>query len=539
MIRTRLSVMMFLEFFIWGAWYLLVFGYLPAINFTPNQQTAVLACFNIAAIVAMFFSTQFADRNFAAERFVAFSHFIGGLAMIGLVFTKSFWPFFGLMLVHCLFYVPTISITNSIAFANVKDPQKDFGLVRLWGTIGWIAASWPFVFVMVDWHKVPAFGSVPFIDWLGTALGTSKTGQSFVDATRYTFLAAGIASLVLAAFSLVLPHTPPKPAAKGESQFAWLEAARLLQVSFMLVLFLVTFIDATVHQFYFFWTGRFLMSIGIPGNWVMSAMSVGQFAEIGTMAVLGAFLKRLGWRWTMTIGILGHAVRFAVFALFPLPDLAVAVNILHGICYAFFFATVYIFVDEFFPKDVRSSAQGLFNLLILGIGPLMGNFLGPRIGEMVKTVDVTVAVVQSGSREEVVTKGVVITPSTPPLSSIKLKIQEPGGEPYERPITLDVNRQFELILGPPKEGRYSVIVPWKREHWFAPPRNVETRVDLDVGELKPDALPRVQANDVDYQRLFLFPSFTALVAAVLLFLCFHPPPKAEAKEEIIAAEAVK
>src|SRR3954447_4995633 len=112
----------------------------------------------------------------------------------------------------------------------------------------------------------------------------------------------------------------------------------------------------------------------------MAAMSVGQVAEIGTMAVLGYFLKKLGWRWTMIIGILGHAARFAVFALFPDPTLAVLVNVLHGICYAFFFATVYIFVDEFFPKDARSSAQGLFNLLILGVGPLVGNAVGPPLG---------------------------------------------------------------------------------------------------------------------------------------------------------------
>src|SRR5439155_23672648 len=117
--RTRLSLMMFLEFFIWGAWYPLIFGYLPAIGFNNNQQTMALACFNVAAIVAMFFSTQFADRNFAAERFLAFSQLIGGIAMIGLATTRSFWPFFAYMLVHCLFYVPTISITNSIAFPNV------------------------------------------------------------------------------------------------------------------------------------------------------------------------------------------------------------------------------------------------------------------------------------------------------------------------------------------------------------------------------------------------------------------------------------
>jgi nucleoside transporter len=385
MIRTRLSVMMFLQFFIWGAWYPLVFGYVADIGFTANQQFLALACFNVAAIVAMFFSTQFADRNFAAERFLAFSMLIGGLAILGLAFTKSFWPFFALMLVHCLFYVPTISITNSIAFANVKDQQKDFGLVRLWGTIGWIAASWPFIFIIADWTKIPEFGTVPFTEWLGAVLGNAKTGEAFLEARKYTFATAGVASLVLAAFSLLLPHTPPKPAAKGESQFAWLEAAKLLRVPFMLVLFIVTFIDATVHQWYFFWTDRYLRSIDIPGNWVMPAMSVGQFAEIGTLAVLGFFLKKLGWKWTMTIGILGHAIRFAVFAFFPDPVPAIAVNILHGVCYAFFFATVYIFVDEFFPKDVRSSAQGLFNLLILGIGPLVGNFIGPRMGKLFTT----------------------------------------------------------------------------------------------------------------------------------------------------------
>jgi nucleoside transporter len=399
-VRTRLSIMMFLEFFIWGAWYLLIFGYLPAIGLTTMQQTLVLACFNIGAIVAMFFSTQFADRNFAAERFLAFSQLIGGICMLllggipalGIQSARTFWPLFSLMLIHCLFYVPTISITNSIAFANVKDPQKDFGLVRLWGTIGWIAASWPFVFLLADWDSIrtqlaaltPPIG---FFQWLGIVLGTGRTGEALVQATAYTFTVAGIASLALAAFSLLLPHTPPRPAVAGENQLAWLEAAKLLKIPFMFVLFVVTFIDATVHQFYFFWTGRYLTSIGIPGNWVMPAMSVGQFAEIGTMAVLGFFLKKLGWRWTMTIGILGHAARFAVFAFFPDPVLAVAVNILHGICYAFFFATVYIFVDEFFPKDARSSAQGLFNLLILGIGPLVGNYVGPILGTYFTNAD--------------------------------------------------------------------------------------------------------------------------------------------------------
>lgn len=379
LIRTRLSIMMFLEFFIWGAWFPLIFGYLPALKFTDAQQSWVLVTFNLAAIAAMFFSTQFADRNFAAERFLAFSHLVGGLAILGCAWTTNFTMFFAMMLVHCLFYVPTISITNSIAFANVADAQRDFGLVRLWGTIGWIAASWPFVFILADWTKVPEFGAASFTDWLGAALGNGKSGEALVEATKYTFITAGVASLALAAFSLLLPHTPPRPAQAGESNLAWLDAVKLLRLPFVLVLFLVTFIDAAVHQSYFVYTSRFLTAIGLPSNWVMPAMSVGQIAEIGTMAILGACLKRLGWRTTMVVGILGHAARFATYAFLPNPWAAVTINILHGVCYAFFFATVYIFVDEFFPKDARSSAQGLFNLLILGIGPMLANFVAPML----------------------------------------------------------------------------------------------------------------------------------------------------------------
>ncbi len=386
MYRFKLSVMMFLEFFIWGAWLPLIFGYLPSLGFDALEQGLVLGAFNLAAFTAMFFSAQFADRNFAAEKFMAFSHLVGGVAILALAWVTDFWPFFLLMLLHSLFFVPTISISNSIAFANLKDPQREFGPVRLWGTIGWIAASVPFVFILVDWTHVPAFGEVGIVDWLGAALGNGKTGPALREATRYTFVAAGAASLLLAAFSLVLPHTPPKPAVGGREQLAWLEAVKLLRVPFLLVLFIVTFFDAMVHQCYFFWTARFLEdSIRIPGNWIMPVMTIGQVAEIGTMAILGLVLKRLGWRTTMVVGILGHAVRFGVFAMSPPPWLAVGVNVLHGICYAFFFATVYIFVDEFFPKDARSSAQGLFNFLILGLGPFVGNFLWGWLGNKVTT----------------------------------------------------------------------------------------------------------------------------------------------------------
>src|SRR5262245_50296142 len=221
--RSKLLVMMVLEIFIWGAWFPLIFGYLPGLGFSVSQQSWILNAFPIAAIVGMFFSNQFCDRNFAAERFLAASHVIGGISMIALAAIKApepiaglaagaahpnapFWPFFSLMLVHCLLYVPTLSITNSIAFAHMDDPQKEFGLVRMGGTIGWILAAWPFTFILVDWDAVRAANPQGFVNWLGTVLGSPLTGDALVRGTSWTFVVAGVASLALAGYSLTLPH---------------------------------------------------------------------------------------------------------------------------------------------------------------------------------------------------------------------------------------------------------------------------------------------------------------------------------------------
>jgi nucleoside transporter len=364
----KMFVMMVLEFFIWGAWLPLIWGYMGAdgLKFTEVQITLVGSAFVIASIVGIFFSNQFADRNFAAEKFMAFSHLVGGLAILGMYFVKDFNTFFGLMLVHSLLYVPTISVSNSIAFTHLKDAQKEFGLVRMGGTIGWILAAWPLYFIL-----------------------QGKTGVDAVTASRNIFLISGIASLVLAVFSLSLPHTPAKPAAAGEGGFAWIKAVKFLSKPYLLVLFIVTFIDSTIHNGYFIMAGSFLGSktVGISPEWIMPVMSIGQIAEIATMAILGWFLSKMGWKTTMILGILGHAARFAVFAFMPQNQtMIILVQVLHGICYAFFFATLYIFIDAAFPKDVRSSAQGLFNLLVLGIGDFAAKlFFIPLQGKL--TVD--------------------------------------------------------------------------------------------------------------------------------------------------------
>ena len=247
--RWRLSLMMFLEYVIWGSWLPLLALYLSRfLRFSGTEIGWIFATQAIASVAAVFVSGQVADRYLSTERFLAMSHVVGGLAMLTLALQKSFWPFFVTMLVYALAYVPTLSLTNSICFHHLKDAQKEFGRVRLWGTIGWIAASWPFVLILKGKE--------------GAALGSALTS---------IFVVAGLASLALAAVSLMLPATPPARSA-GE-KYAPLESIKLLRNPTVLVLFVATFLDALVHQCYFQWTSPFLSAIGIPENMIMPAVA--------------------------------------------------------------------------------------------------------------------------------------------------------------------------------------------------------------------------------------------------------------------------
>ncbi len=179
--------MMFLEYVIWGSWLPLLALYLSdVLQFSGGQIGWIFATQAIACLVALFAGGQAADRWISTEKLLALCHAVGGTAMFALAWQQSFWPFFALMLVHQLAYIPTMSLTNAIAFHHVADARRDFGRIRLWGTIGWIAASWPFVFIL-----------------------SGKAGAELHAALGSIFLVAGVASYALAGFSLLLPPTPP------------------------------------------------------------------------------------------------------------------------------------------------------------------------------------------------------------------------------------------------------------------------------------------------------------------------------------------
>lgn len=355
-IQGRLFGLMVLEIGIWGAWQIKLFPYMGMLGFTPAQQGWVGGVFGLATVVGLFFSNQFADRNFSAERFLACSHLVGGVALIATAFVHTFPAFFALFLLYGLLYVPTLSVANSLVFAHLRDPAGEFGFVRMGGTVGWIVVSWPFIFLLGD-HAGP--------------------GE-----TRLIFVVAGLLSLVLAGYSLTLPHTPPRRDMRGPDRLAWLRTARFVRQPHVFILFCVVLIDAVVHNGYFVLIDGFLTQIGISARMTMVVSSLGQGAEIIAMLAIGMALKRLGWKWTMIVGILGHVIRYGIFALFGTPEyqwLIILIQVMHGICYAFFFATVYIYVDTVFPADVRATAQGAANLLILGGGMFLASQLFPQL----------------------------------------------------------------------------------------------------------------------------------------------------------------
>jgi len=370
--NTRLGTMMFLQFAIWGAWLPLTARYLSAtvteggLGFSGSEIGMILGLAgSIGAIVSPFIAGQFADRYFSTERILSFLVITGGIVKWYTATRTDYESWLWLSILYSVLYMPTLALSNSVAFSHIDDSENTFPKIRVWGTIGWIAASWAFPMIWLQqdlsFQLMPPFLSGDEVPGVTARLA---------DALKFS----GIISLIYGAFCFLLPNTPPK--ADAVENLAFKKAFNLFSNKSFLVLVLASLGVSIIHQIYFLQTGPFLSSIGIKDSSIGPAMTIGQFAEIVTMAYLGFFLKRLGFKKVITIGIFAYFARYMIFGTSFLPTWVMVMSqAFHGFCFAFFFAAGFIYVDKLADDDVRHSAQTVFGIIIFGGGPVVGGWL--------------------------------------------------------------------------------------------------------------------------------------------------------------------
>jgi nucleoside transporter len=370
--NSRLGVMMFLQYALWGAWLPVTARYLSAsiseggLGFTGSQIGMILGLAgSIGAIAAPFIAGQIADRYFSTERILSFLVISGGMVKWYTALQTDYQSWLVLSILYSVLYMPTLALSNSITVAHISDQENDFPKIRVWGTLGWIAASWafPMIWLQTDlqFQMMPPF-------FVGTEV--PQVTSRLADALKFS----GIISICYGVFCFSLPHTPPKKDAVD--QLAFKKAFGLFRHSSFTVLVLASLGISIIHQIYFLQTGPFLSSIGILDSQIGPAMTIGQFAEILTMAYLGYFLKNIGFKKVITIGIAAYCLRYAIFGTEAFPVWIIVLSqAFHGFCYAFFFAAAYIYVDKIADEDVRHSAQTVFGIIILGGGPVIGGWL--------------------------------------------------------------------------------------------------------------------------------------------------------------------
>lgn len=369
--KLRLSGMMLLQYAVWGFWLPVLGAYLRAapenggLGFSLGQVGWILGlAASSGAFIAPFVAGQFADRYFSAERFLAVLLVIGGVLQWVIAYQTSFLAWLVLSALYSICFQPTIALTNSIAFSHLRDPNNEFPYVRVWGTIGWIIASW--VFPMVWLQSDLSFRLMPpFL--VGPEL-TDATAR-LVDALKFS----GTLAFFYAGFCFFLPHTPPK---RDVQELAVTKAFKLLRRPSFAALIAASLPIAIIHQIYFVETGNFfIQELGLGSSDIGPAMTIGQFAEIFVMALLGTMLTVLGFRWTIFVGGMAYFLRYAIFGTVTLPvPIIVASQFLHGFCFACFFAAAFIYVDRIADDDIKHSAQTVFGIIILGVGPV---FAGP------------------------------------------------------------------------------------------------------------------------------------------------------------------
>jgi len=351
-IKFRLSVMMFLQYAIWGSWFPVLSAYLQnQLGFSGTQVGLIYSLLPLATIISPFIAGQVADRYLSTEKFIAALQLIGGIFLILIASTTDYRSLIWLMLIYCILYAPTLALTNSIAMINLDNSEKEFGTIRVWGTIGWITAG----LCLALWRSLAEAQQIPAVQ-----------GDTLVQ--------AGIFSIVMGVLSFGLPHTPPRK--EGTNPWAFLEALKMLKNVKVTVFFLIAFVVATELEFYYMLTAPFLTSnqIGVDDTKISAVMVIAQLAEIIVMALLlPRFLPKFGIRKVMAMGILAWPLRYAVFAIGGPTWLVIASLALHGFCYVFFFTAAFIYVDEIAPKDIRHSAQSLITLTVLGLGMYVGS----------------------------------------------------------------------------------------------------------------------------------------------------------------------
>ncbi len=362
-----LAGMMFLQFFLWGAWYVTLGPFMAAMKFSEGSIGNAYSVGPIAAIISPVFLGMIADRFFASQRVLGIMHLLGGVALLAApsVAAQSSgdaWPFVGLLLVHMLCYMPTLGLSNTVAFHHVKNQEKEFPLIRVLGTIGWIAAGFVVGYLMRQ------------------AAGANAT-EAQIAAQPVFFYAAGGCGIILGLFSFMLPHTPPPAAGRPFSlrDALGLDAISMLKSPSFAVFIICSFLICIPLAAYYSTAGRYVGATGFKD--VATTMTFGQMSEIFFMLVMPLCFARLGVKWMLAVGMLAWVVRYGLFAAAWGGDgpgthhvewMVLGGIILHGICYDFFFVTGQIYVDKQAPKQVRGQAQGFLVLVTQGVGMLIG-----------------------------------------------------------------------------------------------------------------------------------------------------------------------